>query len=163
MDKVFYCKKWSVGYKEPMNPLSENEAKKKHSRGMPYTALIGSDVKPSHVIQVTKNAGWISVGFLDEELREYLLYSFKVLDDERLFLSMAVHREFAEIEGEGAGFMNVSNGTTYLFKEDGHTVIREEHFNPYLLDESETKVDVSGNYETFPAFGNYQSILRKER
>lgn len=35
---------------------------------MPYTALIGSDVKPSHVIQVTKNAGWISVGFLDKEL-----------------------------------------------------------------------------------------------
>lgn len=28
MDKVFYCKKWSVGYKESMNPLSENEAKK---------------------------------------------------------------------------------------------------------------------------------------
>lgn len=52
---------------------------------MPYTALIGPDVKPSHVIQVTKNAGWISVGFLDKELKEYLLYSFKVLGNERLF------------------------------------------------------------------------------
>ncbi|EPJ3208758.1 hypothetical protein JGC44_01795 [Salmonella enterica subsp. enterica serovar Derby] len=163
MDKVFYCKQWSAGYKEPMNPLSENEAKKKHSHGMPYTALIGSDVKPSHVIQVTKNAGWISVGFLDEELREYLLYSFKVLDDERLFLSMAVHREFAEIEGEGAGFLNVSNGTTYIFKEDGSAVVREEHFNPYKLGESQTTVDVTGNYDQFPEFGKYDSLIRKER
>ena len=63
MDKVFYCKKWSVGYKESMNPLSENEAKKKHSRGMRYTALIGSDVKPSHVIQVTKMLAGLVSGF----------------------------------------------------------------------------------------------------
>lgn len=62
MDKVFYCKKWSVGYKESMNPLSENEAKKKHSRGMPYTALIGSDVNHHMLFRSQKMlAGLVSV------------------------------------------------------------------------------------------------------
>lgn len=161
--KLFYCKKWSIGYKEPISPLNENEARKFHDRGLPYTVLIGSDSTPSHFIEVTKKAGWVSVGFLDEELREYLLYSFKLLDSEQLFLSMAVYREFALNEGEGAGFMNVSNGTTYLFNEDGNTVVREEQFNPHLLEESLTTVDVVGNYDQFPEFGKYDSLIRKER
>lgn len=161
--EIFYCKKWSIGYKEPVDLWSDKKARKNHESGEPYTVLIGSDTTPSHVIEVTKKAGWVSVGFLDEELREYLLYSFKLLNNDQLFLSMAVHREFALHEGEGAGFMNVSNGTTYLFNEDGHTVVREERFNPHLLEESETKVDISGNYEAFPAFGDYRSIIRKER
>ncbi|KNC92375.1 hypothetical protein [Trabulsiella odontotermitis] len=160
---IFYCKSWFRVKKKPIDLWSDKKARKKHESGEPYTVLVGSDTTPSHVIDVTKKAGWVSVGFLDEELREYLLYSFKLLANDQLFLSMAVHREFALNEGEGAGFMNVSNGTTYLFNEDGNTVVREERFNPHLLEESETKVDISGNYEAFPAFGDYQSIIRKER
>lgn len=161
--EIFYCKSWFRAKKKPIDLWSDKQARKNHEFGEPYTVLVGSNTTPTHVIDVTKNAGWVSVGFLDEELREYLLYSFKLLANDQLFLSMAVHREFALNEGEGAGFMNVSNGTTYLFNEDGNTVVREERFNPHLLEESETKVDISGNYEPFPAFGDYQSIIRKER
>lgn len=99
---------------------------KKHESGDLYKVLIGSDVKPACFINITKNAGWVSVGFLDQELREYLFYSFKVINDNKLFLSMAVHREFAENEGEGTGVLNVSSGTTYIFNEDGNTIVREE-------------------------------------
>lgn len=128
-----------------------------------YTALIGSDSQPSCFIEVMKNKGCVGVSFLNEKLQEYLLYNFKVLDDNNLFLSMAIYREFAEREGEGEGVLNVAQGTTYIFNEDGSTVVREEHFNPYKLEESQTTVDVSGNYDTFPEFGEYDSLIRKER
>lgn len=49
--------------------------------------LIGSDTNPSCFINVTQNAGWVSVSFLDKELREYLLYSFNILNDNDIFLS----------------------------------------------------------------------------
>ncbi|MDO5404997.1 MAG: hypothetical protein Q4F16_05735 [Proteus sp. (in: enterobacteria)] len=76
---------------------------------------------------------------------------------------MAVHREFAENEGEGVGILNVSSGTTYIFNEDGNTIVIEEQFNPYKLDESQTMVDISGDYEEFPEFGKYDLLIRKER
>lgn len=76
---------------------------------------------------------------------------------------MAVHREFAENEGEGTGILNVSSGTTYIFNEDGNTIVREEQFNPYKLEESQTMVDISGNYDKFPEFGKYDLLIRKER
>lgn len=160
---IFYCKEWSVGYKELIDLYDEKKAFEKHEAGDPYTVLIGSDSSPSCFIHVTKNAGWVSVSFLDKELKEYLLYSFKIINDNALFLSMAVYREFAENEGEGAGILNVSRGTTYIFNEDGNTVVREEQFNPHLLEESQTVADVSGNYDLFPEFGRYDSLIKIER
>lgn len=160
---IFYCKKWSIGYKKPIDLWSENKARKKHIAGDSYTVLIGSDCNPSCFVEIMKNKGWVSVGFLDNELREYSFYNFRLFDDNRLFLSMAVHREFAENEGDGAGILNVSRGTTYIFKEDGSTVVREDLFNPYKLEESMTVTDISGNYDQFPEFGEYQSLIRKER
>ncbi|MBK0000011.1 hypothetical protein [Erwinia sp. S38] len=160
---IFYCKSWFRAKKKPIDLWSESKALKKHESGEPYTVLVGSDSSPSCFINVTKNAGWVSVSFLDKELREYLLYSFKIMNDNALFLSMAVYREFAENEGEGAGIFNVSRGTTYIFNEDGDTVVREEQFNPHLLEESQTMVDVSGNYDHFPEFGNYDSLIKVER
>ncbi|HAF2129171.1 TPA: lytic transglycosylase [Salmonella enterica] len=160
---IFYCKSWFRAKNKPIELWSENKARKKHITGESYTVLIGSDVKPSCFVEVMKNKGWVGVSFLDQELREYLLYNFRLLDDDRLFLSMAVHREFAENEGKGAGILNVSSGTTYIFNEDGNTIVREEQFNPYKLEESQTLVDISGNYDKFPDFGKYDILIRKER
>lgn len=161
--KIFYCKKWSIGYKEPITPLTEHEAQKLHSRGLPYTVLIDSDKEPTCFLEVIKNKKMVGVGFLDEQQKEYLMYQFQLVESGNLFLSMAVYREFAEHDGEDAGILNVSHGTTYIFNEDGSAVVREEHFNPYKLEESQTTVDVTGNYDQFPEFGKYDSLIRKER
>lgn len=162
-ENVFYCKKWSVAYKEPIDLLSKDDAYKLHSRGAEYTVLIGSDTKPSCFIHVIRDKGWVSVSFLDDDLKEFLLYSFKLLDNGTLFLSMAVHREFAKNGERGVGFLNVSSGTTYLFNEDGNTIVREESFEPHVLEESQTVTDISGNYDHFPEFGHYESLIRIER
>ncbi|MEA9396577.1 hypothetical protein [Lelliottia amnigena] len=149
--------------KKPINLLSEAQAKILHSSGKPYTVLIDSDKEPTCFIEVIKDKKMVGVGFLDEQQKEYLMYQFQLLESGRLFLSMAVYREFAEHPGEGAGILNVAHGTTYLFDEDGKTVVREEKFNPYTLEESQTIADVTGNYDVFPEFGEYDSLIRKER
>ncbi|WP_436873939.1 hypothetical protein [Kosakonia sacchari] len=160
---VFYCKSWFRAKNKPIDIWLEKKAYKKHIAGESYTALIGSDSTPSCFIEVIKDKGWVGVSFLNDKLQEYLLYNFKILGDDRLFLSMAIYREFAERDGEGVGILNVSHGTTYIFNEDGSTVVREEQFHPYKLKESLTTVDVAGNYDTFPDFGEYDSLIRKER
>lgn len=155
--KIYYCKTWSISYKEPIDLWSENKARKKHMAGESYTALIGSDSIPSCFINIMKNSGWVSTSFLDEHLREYLLYNFKVMNGDTLFLSMAVYREF-----DGDTDL-VINGTTYHFKEDGHTIIKEDNILNNKSERSETYSDVSGNYDKFPEFGNYDFLIRKER
>ncbi|WP_213076766.1 hypothetical protein, partial [Escherichia coli] len=74
-----------------------------------------------------------------------------------LFLSMAVYREFNDDTDL------VINGTTYHFKEDGHTIIIEDDISNNTSERSETYSDVAGNYEEFPVFGKYDSLSRKER
>lgn len=154
---VYYCKTWSIGYKEPIDLWTVKKANKKHDIGESYTALIGSDSTPSCFINIMKNSGWISVSFLDEHLREYLQYNFKILDGGDLFLSMAVYREF-----DGDTDL-VINGTTYHFKENGHTIIREDNISDNTSERSEIYSDVVGNYEQFPEFGEYDALIRKER
>lgn len=160
---VFYCKSWFRAKNKPIDIWPKKKAYEKHITGESYTALIGSDSTPSYFIEVMKNKGWVGVSFLNENLQEYLLYNFKIIDDVRLFLSMAIYREFAECDGKGAGILNVLHGTTYIFNEDGSTVLKDEHFHPYKLEESQIMVDVAGNYDTFPEFGEYDSLFRKER
>lgn len=155
--KFYYCKNWSIGYKEPIDLWGEKKALKKHEAGEPYTVLIDSESTPSCFINIMRNSGWVSVSFLDEHLREYLLYNFQMLDVETLFLSMAVYREFNDDTDL------VINGTRYHFKEDGHTIIIEDNIPSKTSERSETYSDVDKNYEQFPAFGQYDSLNRKER
>ncbi|WP_394551390.1 lytic transglycosylase (plasmid) [Pantoea sp. SGAir0180] len=137
--------------------MGEKKALKKHEAGEPYTVLIDSESTPSCFINIMRNSGWVSVSFLDEHLREYLLYNFQMLDVEKLFLSMAVYREFNDDTDL------VINGTTYHFKEYGHTIIIEDNIPSKTSERSETYSDVAKNYEQFPAFGQYDSLNRKER
>ncbi|MFD0708849.1 hypothetical protein [Photorhabdus akhurstii] len=160
----FYCEKWSHFYRDSLDFLSEKDAYKRHLAGKPYSVLVGSSSAPSHVIEITKTKS-VHVDFLDAQLKEYISYQFQPIKNGKLFLSMAVYREFAEKEGEGAGYLNVSHGETYLFKEDGKVTIMKEIFNPYSFKESTSigAIDLSGNYDEFPEFGKYELLLRKER
>jgi hypothetical protein len=100
----------------------------------------------------------IGVGFLDRLLRESLSYSFQKKDFGKLFLSMAVWREF---EGESD---KIFRGTTYIFDPTGRVSIRRENLSPeYVLEQSEFSADVTTNWDEFPAFGEYSSLIKVER
>lgn len=73
----------------------------------------------------------------------------------RLFLSMAVSREFEGNTDEAV------SGTLYLFSEDGKATIETKNYRKSRL--YETEADVSGNYEMYPEFSQYERLIRAER
>ncbi|WP_204267494.1 hypothetical protein, partial [Escherichia coli] len=87
---------------------------------------------PSAIVDVLLDKDMIGVDFLDEYLRERLTYQFQQVAPGNLFLSMAVHRSFAEKSD------SIAEGTSYLFNEDGRLTITRETFSPHHLEESST-------------------------
>lgn len=150
-----YCKSWFRAKKVPIQVMSADAARALHDQGQMYTVLVDSDVRPTAFIEVTP--GSAMVGFLDDFLRENLSYTFKATGDGRLFLSMATYREFREESDV------VASGTNYVFSEDGALSIRRQSFSPATSDITNSSTNVSGNYEHYPAFGEYDPLLKPER
>jgi hypothetical protein len=154
---IYYCKSWFRMKKVAIELLTETDAGLRHSSGESYTVLIGSESKPSCFVEVLLGKGMVGVGFLDDRCREYLTYQFQCVSTDRLFLSMATHREFCGDEERILG------GTSYIFSESGDLIIRREKFNPHSLEEAKSSFDPSGNYEDVPDFGCYSSLIKADR
>ncbi|MGI9385487.1 MAG: hypothetical protein ACR2PO_20235 [Methyloligellaceae bacterium] len=162
MDQIHYCKSWFSAKKRPLQVWDEAKARQAHEDRKNYTVLIGELERPTHVVLISNK--FVAVDFMDDNLREALSYHFKEYEPGRLFLSMAVYREFY---GESD---NVTGGTAYTFKRDGAVIIRRETFTPHhldvdehLIEEAERVVDVAGNYDRYPAFGAYDRVCIAER
>lgn len=153
---IYFCKKWFTPKKYAPEVWTEAQAKDAHDNGRNYSVLVDSIQRPFCVILVMANG--IAVDFLDERLRPALSYQFQVVPPGRLFLSMAVHREF---DGDGD---KVAKGTSYGFSEDGKLRIDRETFLPaHDLEVAHGQADVSANYEAVPEFGKYEAFMRMER
>jgi len=156
MGEIHYCKSWFSAKRRPTVVWDEQQARRAHQDRTQYTALLGSLERPSHVVLVVDK--FVAVDFLDEELREELSYHFKEIEPGHIFLTMATHREFDGDTDE------VTGGTSYIFKQDGSGFIRRETFNPHVLDEAQTSsLDVTGNYDRYPDFGDYDHLTARER
>jgi len=153
--RIDYCEKWFSAGKRPIKPLSEAEARRRHGARTPYTALIGGQEAPSHVISIA--ADWVSVGFLDRALREYLSYSFQEMRPGKLFLVSAGYRDFEEGGAEPVTF------AMFSFKESGELVVERRDLRSSDVQEVEHNVDVSSNWEEYPEFGEYGAVKRAER
>lgn len=150
-----YFERWHRHYAEAAGALTNEDARRRHAAGEPYAVVIGDVRAPDAIIEV--NRGFYGVSFMDHRQREYLLYNFALVDDGRLFLKEAIHREFAEDEAR------TKEATAYRFKPDGSVAIEKSSgaFNRSEMTESRT--DVSSNWEEVPEFGGYERLLRKER
>jgi len=152
---IHFCRSWFRAKKKPTQLWSSDKAEAAHRNQEPYTALIGSVEEPYCFVDVA--ACVIGVGFLDRHLRESLTYAFKEVAAGRLFLSMAVHREFeADID-------QVSSAVIYTFDQDGTVQIRREHFDPHLVESATSSFDPAPNYSARPAFAHYDDLIRIER
>ena len=121
-----------------------------------YTLLVvEQDSSPKCFVEI--NNDYVGIGFLDASLREYLSYTFVEIEPGRLFLNEATLREFEH------GSDKVKSGTTYHFKQNGSVIVENEDFLTNTRSVKETQADVSGNWEAYPQFGQYQSIVRVDR
>ena len=156
MSQLTYCKGWFRAKKVALESYTAEEARSRHESGDLYCVLVGSPQAPEAFLEVVK--GTAGVSWLDEHLRENLSYNFQALEPGRLFLAMAVSREFV---GQSE---QVAEGSTYTFKPSGTVAIRRETFAPsHRAEIAESVQDVSGNWDVFPHFGEYSSLLRVER
>ena len=152
---IHYSDGWFRAKKRPGELWTPDRAKSAYDQRELYAAIAGPLNKPTAFIEFNKD--YVAVGFLDKLLREYLSYQFEEVQPGRLFLTMASHREFAGDSDK------VKMGTTYIFKQNGNVTTVNEEFPNGGKTWHETTADVSGNWESYPVFGEYDSLLRTER
>ena len=153
--ETHYTDGWFRAKKRPGERLSDKEAKDLYERRGLHAAVIGPLDKPRAFIEF--NNDYVGVSFLDDLLREYLSYAFQEVEPGKLFLTRATHRYF---DGDSD---RVRKGTSYMFKPNGDVTVINEEFPDAGKTQHETTADVSGNWERYPAFGEYDSLLREER
>ncbi|MGX9772328.1 hypothetical protein ACWYXN_02340 [Janthinobacterium aestuarii] len=152
---IYFCKSWFRAKKKPTEVWTEEQAKLAHMKKQSYTVLVDSIERPYCFMEIADKV--VGVGFLDEHLRESLSYDFQEIEPGKLFLTMAIHREF---DGETD---IVVSGISYIFKQDGTVHMRREFFNPHRFETAATSSDVSMNYAATPDFGEYDDFIRVER
>ena len=156
MSQLTYCKGWFRARKVALEPYTAEQARSRHESGDLYCVLVGAPQAPTAFLEVVK--GSVGVSWLDGHLREALCYNFQALEPGRLFLTMAVAREFV---GQSE---QVAQGTVYTFTPAGTVAIRREIFSPsHKVETAESTQDVSANWEAPPRFGEYSGLLRVER
>ena len=153
--EIHYAKGWFRADKVVTDPWTPKKAKKAYDRRTLHTVIAGPMEKPTAFIEF--NMDYVGIGFLDGHLREYLSYQFVEVESGRLFLTMATYREY---EGDSD---RVRKGTTYYFKQGGKVVVVTDEFPGGGITRHETTAPVSGNWENYPAFGEYDSLLRIDR
>lgn len=157
-ESVTYVERYSpqFGYSAD-EAFSDAVIKKRRQKGQPLAAIIGDPQRPRCFIDIATNNGNHGVSFLDDHLRVFRDYGFYPIADGRLFLRYAITREYHE------GTQEVKSATQYFFKEDGNIHIIQTDLVAKIEDSWDTVNDVSGNYEPFPVFGEYDSITRFNR
>jgi len=143
--------------KKNLNGVLEEASRAAHKNRRVYYVTIYENEEPFCFLEI--NNDFIGVSFLDEKNREYLNYRFNEVEPNKLFLQKATYWEFDEETGKE------KNSTTYRFSIEGDLAIikTDMRTNESETKKAKNKIDVSKNYEVYPAFGNYESIIRKER
>ncbi|MCE3002134.1 MAG: hypothetical protein LW860_05445 [Xanthomonadaceae bacterium] len=154
-----YCEAWFRARKVATKPLTEAQARHRHdTKGALYTVLLGDPQRPSAFIEIVSDDS-IQVEFLDEHLRTRGYYQFVRQEDCRLFMVSAA---FSEFSGDSK---RPRLSRRFSFKPDGRVMCFETDFDDAADEEVviEKRMDVSLNWEPYPAFGDYASIARFDR
>ena len=142
--------------------LLQYAAKEAHESGNIYFVTFYEGDNPSCSIESNKD--FFRNKFFDEFQREYLMYDFqgRIYEEkygDRLFLTSVLYRYY---DGPKENQINAIN---YIYKanrkkskvEFNFIINTQENFDDVEID------DVSANWEDYPKFGQYESIIKKER
>ena len=165
---IIFAKDFSWHYKDLRYPLTSGNAERAHSRRKSYNAAlyekpiclspseyVGRESMPARlpdgqvplaVIHVKDD--YVGVAFLDDRVCVFLDYQYQEFKPGRLFLSQGASRTFFEDNDEFA------HGKVWYFKPDGSVVIESGEYH------RESHLDVSGHWKAYPAFGQYDHLLK---
>lgn len=143
---------------------SEEVARGNHNKGLGYEFCVFDEKHneyPYCYVAVIPRNKHVGVSFLDFAGREYLAYQFhEVKEDRALFLWEAWYYHFTS-----ESVMEEDYRIHFVFDEEGNISYRKyDDKNQEIQDfEGNKKFDVSGLYEPYPEFGNYDGITRLDR
>lgn len=153
MSKVTYCNRWVRLYSKPAGRVSEKEAASRFAGDEPFCVVVWESERPVGFIEVGGDV--FGAGFLDEQGRAYLDYTFEKRGD-RLFLTQVIHLE----HGEDA---RVERNTRWVFREDGSMTVVVAAPEGRDAEVREAVVSVAENWEPLPSFEMIPDLLRAER
>jgi len=153
--KLEYFVKWFRAKKRPISSLTLEEAEVRHVAGLPYVVTITPSDRIQCVVDLASD--WVSVLFMDEHFRPYLSYDFKKTEENRIFLSKAIHNEYIDQSDK------ISTSVTFVFEHDGNIFIQKRDHLSGLVEEKESFADPATNWDVYPSFGDYTSLCREER
>lgn len=181
MTKREYCRSWFWANRSTSDPITEDEARKRHKLREQYTVAVGGFEAPSAIIEVVND--FVAVSFLDRLLREFMTLHFQEKKPGLLFMSMATRRVYCEPTNDLVDRLRlgpddpshswgrfieladrVLDGRSVIFREDGSTFHRaSRHGDSRILEVPGPKWSVSGNWEPYPKFGHYDHLLNQHR
>lgn len=153
--ELIYCDKWSNIKKKPWEIIDEGTANLFHTKHKPYTVILSEDSAPKFIIDISDKS--VSVNFLDNQIRKYLQYDFKVTKSGKLFLKTAINWEY---EGNSD---SETSCMIFGFQENGYTAMEKRDMKTGEVEERETYSGVEGNWENYPQFGHYLYLCKEER
>lgn len=157
-----YCEKWNSLKESPMGPLAPGAARARHGSGQLYNAIgypQGSSL-PALRVGLRLETGYAAVTFMDEYGRDTLAYVFTLINGS-LFLEAATTYSYGNSTERG-GYADAVYMETYEMTPDGimHQAIES---NGQETRESRQGIDMASNWEPIPQFGDYNSLIRRER
>jgi len=160
--KWTYCEQWNRLTEAPMRPLTPEQARARHESGELYTAVPASEggSAPELRVELRLETGYASVVFMDEYARDELNYQFTLIDGS-LFLKTARLYRYGASQERG-GYADVESMETYRMTTDG-VIQRTVEEGGVGTTESRYGIDVSKNWEPVPEFGEYASLIRRDR
>jgi hypothetical protein len=162
MMRATYCRQWNSVLNEPMDPVTEEQARQLDASGDSYTVVLSEDSTPRKYIEVNWRTGGLGVFFLDEQRRPHLAYSFRRVDDERMFLDDVLRWEYPDDEAIAMSGAKLIDDVRY--QQDGR-VLREvrDDVAQEIRRQEFTDVPLEVNWEPVPTFGDWEQLARRDR
>lgn len=150
-----YYNHWHRWKKKPEEHLGRNAAHSRHEARDPYAVLATAPCMGSrkYLASIRFQGAQIVLTMLDDKYRDYLTCHFEERDNGKVFLSAATYRVY---RGECD---SVAVTEEFTFREDGTVLFEKRHFQDGVLALRTGKMDVLWNWEDYPTFGDYDSML----
>jgi hypothetical protein len=160
--QVNYCRRWNFDYDQPIESLTEEDAKLRDDSGELYTVVIGDPTAPEQVIEVAWKNKHIGVIFFDALKRRSLSYAFTRISDDKMFLDDITTWTFAD---DTAKAVNETARTDHArYSQDGTVKYEARDRAANEIRRTEISgVNLDINWEPVPVFGRWESIIRRNR
>jgi hypothetical protein len=167
-----YCRSWSGKRKGPLDPLSAEEARRRFEGLVPEpnhwfsvaAQRVGGavDDAPEFVLEILPHADFINVKFVDQYHTQRFLYGFKKLDS-KLFMTNITEHNYPE----EPRFFDLDESLTVeqiVIKPSGYVkqVLYDYKYGKRNVSEYRG-VDVAGNWQEIPEFGEWDELGEFER